>query len=188
MHVAYALTIQAQRRQRISAAEDIVPGIEEQPDRLAGDLHQPVDLLFRLHHGPDVMVVREPETPPPEILGDLRQALAEPRPLVEAERGSPRARHRALSVDAAGLLREHHDAAAHLLQQLDVSLHRLDLFPRRASLQVGTVPAGDEAQAVADEEWAKLGRVARELATELDAVVSRRASLLQADLERRVVA
>jgi hypothetical protein len=57
------------------------------------------------------MVIREPETTPAEILGDFRQALAEPRPVVSAERRAPRPRHRALGVDAAGHLGEYHDVA-----------------------------------------------------------------------------
>src|SRR4029453_3195826 len=90
-------------------------------------------------------------------------------------------------VDAASDLREYHDATAHGLEQLDFGLHRLDFFPGRASLETGAVPARDEAQAVACEEGTQLSRGARELAAELDAVVSRLARFPQAELERRVV-
>ena len=112
-----SLRVTARHPDEIPARVGEVPGVEEQADWLAADLHQPLDLFFRLHHGSDVVVVRESEPTPANILGNLREAFAEPRPLVRGKRGSARPRHRALSVHAAALLCEHHDAAAHLFQQ-----------------------------------------------------------------------
>ena len=59
MDVVDALAVALRHAKRVAAGEGDVAGIEEQPHRLAGKIHQPVDVVFRLDRRRHVMVEGE---------------------------------------------------------------------------------------------------------------------------------
>jgi hypothetical protein len=93
-----------------------------------------------------------------------------------------------VSPAVAGGFREDHDAAAERLQQLEMSLHGGDLVLGGTLEQAGAVPAGDEGEIVAVEDFLQDLRLTRELAAELDSGVAGGASLGETGLEGDVVA
>jgi hypothetical protein len=134
--------------EHVAAGIGEVPGVEEQAHGGPRRSHQPVDLGLRLHHGPHVVVIREPHPAAGQVLGDLGQRLAELRP-VTLRQAWPRGEGDAEPpVHAARLLGEHHGGRRQRRQETRVRLHRGDLLLHAAPQKVRAIPSGHEVEPV----------------------------------------
>jgi hypothetical protein len=175
--------------QRIAAGKRHMTRIEQQADRGAAILQQPVDVLCRLDHGPHVVVHGHAHAAVEHMVGDGGEALAELLPLRRGGEARPgRGRRPDIVDDLARRLGEDHDRRTQRLQEVEMLAHGGDLGLGVAGQQLRAVPAGDQRQALRLEQGPELPGVAREFAPELDAAEAGKADLGQALLERDEVA
>ena len=88
-------------------------------------------------------------------------------------------------VHGPGRFRENHYRAAECSQQIQVRLNGLDFLRYGTFQQVAAVPAGHQAQAMAVQDGAEYGRVARKLVAQLEACVTGLGTLGETGLQRR---
>ena len=183
MHVRDPVRVAPRELDRVGAREGHVPGVEQQLDRRPGTGHQRVDVLRGLHHRAHVVMKGHAHSAAAHALGELGEPRAIILPAAARHVRPLRKTRAAIAVDVARDLGDHHDFAAEREQQLEMRLHRGKLAVHVAFEQPRAVPARDQREAVRGQDGLELGRVARELVTELHPLVARRASFPQTGLE-----
>ena len=164
-------------------------GIEEQADRGAGILHQPVHVFRTLDDRAHMMVHRHAHALFLHIVRAFGEALAELLPLGSGiQLGPAGGRRRGVQDDLAGRLGKDHDIGFQRREQGQVILHRRDLGLGIAAQQFGAVPARDQRQAVLLQDRPELAGLPGKLAAQFDAAEARLFCFGQALVERDEVA
>ena len=171
---------------RRAAGRIEMPGIEQKRHVRARRRHQPVDLVGRLDHRAEVVVIAKPEALAARLGRQAVEPCREFRQLERIQDGAGRERAGAIALDRPAHLGEDEGAAAHGPKQRQMRPHGLDLRVHAAFQQPGAMPAGGQAQAMELQQGAQNLGLARKLPAELHARVARLARLVQAGRERNV--
>ncbi|RMS06381.1 hypothetical protein ALP75_205289 [Pseudomonas syringae pv. actinidiae] len=135
MHVANAFDVLAQNLQRLAAAHIAMPRIEQQPDLVAGQRHQLVDVLRRFDVSAHVVVIRQTHTTGQGEARQFGEFVGVFPPGRIAVKTWPFDQRDAQPLNGVGHFAVHQHRSAVLGEQLHMRSNGFDFFGHRALRQ-----------------------------------------------------
>jgi hypothetical protein len=177
MHMHDTADVAAQQGGGITAGEQAVAGVEQQPDRWAAVAQHQIDLAIGLHDGSHVVMERHADTERRHAVGERGELLPVGGPFVVAQARTLRERLEDCRRRGGPMCRHTRRPCSQIAQQGQVRQDRGEFLVDVAIEDAAVIPAGDKAQMVAREQRPEFGGRTRKLAAELGARVAGEARL-----------